>query len=226
MLDKVKGADLDYLMGLDLSEIDKIKIALSKKYNLITLKAPASGIMLYPPKGDEGKAGTVSVGQEVKSGQVIGLIGNLSGLSLKINVAEVEIDKIKVGLPARVKGVAFPNQILKGYVSSVNSQASSAGGAAGGFPIFNAEVVVPNISKGQQKLIKVGMSASIEVDIETKDVLMVPIKAVYRKGQNSMVNIKGAKGEIQARPITTGVTSVNKVVVNSGVKAGEIIVYK
>ncbi|RAP37346.1 hypothetical protein B1207_04000 [Legionella quinlivanii] len=220
MLEKMDdGADLS---SLSLAEFDKVRQALSTNHNLIRIKAPATGILLYPPKSGDDKSGRLSVGSAVKSGQAIGLIGDMSGISVEIDVPEVDIDKIHPGMKASVSGVALGQEVLHGELVAVNAQATANGGA---LPSFSAIVEVKNLSKEQQALIKVGMSASIELAVDEEKQLLIPIAAVSRENGRSVVQLHNPDGVISKQPIATGATQMDKVSVVAGLKEGDIIVY-
>ncbi|KTC68851.1 membrane-fusion protein AcrA [Legionella birminghamensis] len=214
-----EGADLS---SLSLSEFDKVRQALNTNHNLIQLKAPETGILLYPPKSGDDKTGRLTVGSAVKSGQAIALIGDMSGISVEIDVPEVDIDKIHPGMKATVSGVALGQEALSGELVAVNAQATANGGA---LPSFSAIVEVKHLSKAQQALIKVGMSASIELSTEEERHLLIPIAAVSQDNGRSMVNLRQADGTISRQPIATGASQVDKVSVVAGLKEGDVIVY-
>jgi HlyD family secretion protein len=219
------GISLEQLAKLRLDDIEKVKKILKVDFNLITLNAPISGVVLMPPKSGNDSVSDITVGSQLKEGQVISLIGNMTGIAVNIKVPEVNIDKVKNGQKAIVKGIAFPKFPLHGNVIEVASQASTTAGASGGFPLFEAKVEVPKLSVKQASLVKVGMSAHVEVDIESKSVLMIPIKAVFQESGLSKVKLKKDDGKIVTKAITTGESSVDKVVVESGLKQGDVIVY-
>ncbi|KTD52072.1 membrane-fusion protein AcrA [Legionella quinlivanii] len=220
MLEKMDdGADLS---SLSLAEFDKVRQALSTNHNLIRIKAPATGILLYPPKSGDDKSGRLSVGSAVKSGQAIGLIGDMSGISVEIDVPEVDIDKIHPGMKASVSGVALGQEVLHGELVAVNAQATANGGA---LPSFSAIVEVKHLSKKQQALIKVGMSASIELVVDEEKQLLIPIAAVSRENGRSVVQLHKPDGVISKQPIATGATQMDKVSVIAGLKEGDVIVY-
>jgi HlyD family secretion protein len=223
IMDHIKGAKFEDIKNLHLSEFEKVKATLSKQYNIITLTAPISGIILHPPEKEKKP---IRVGTQLKEGQVLAVIGSLEGIEMDISVSQIDIYKIKPSLPARIKSDNAPGKILKGYVSIVHSQASSNAGSMGGYPVFQATIVAPKLKPKLKKLVKVGMSVKIEVDIETKDVLMIPIAAVYQEQGKTMVNLKLKDGSTKPTQITTGTTHEEKVVVKSGLKAGDVIVYE
>ncbi|KGP63997.1 hypothetical protein EP47_03475 [Legionella norrlandica] len=223
MLEKMDDKNTQNLSNLSLSDFDKIRKVLTANHNLIHLKAPSGGIMLYPPKSNEDKSNRVTIGSTIKSGQVIALIGDLSGISVEIDVPEIDIDKIRPGIEATISGVAFGKHQLKGKLVAVNAQASNT--SNGGLPSFTAVVEVNSLTPEQQSWIKVGMSASIELNVDSNNQLLIPIEAVKREKGNSVVKVKLAQGTIQKRIITTGAAQADSVVVESGLKPGEVVVY-
>lgn len=223
LLDKMEHNEVQDLSKLKLADFEKVQKALTANHNIIQLKAPSDGVLLYPPKTSEDKSSRVSVGSIVKSGQVIALVGDLTGISVEIDVPEIDIDKIRPGMGAIVTGVAFGKYQLKGKVIAVNAQASNS--SSGGLPSFTAVVEVTSLTKEQQPWIKVGMSAAIEINTDTNQNILVPIEAVKRKQGNSVVQVQLADGSIKDQIITTGPAQAESVVVESGLNPGDVVVY-
>ena len=223
MLEKMDDPNAKNLSKLNLADFDKVREALTSNHNLIQLKAPSDGVLLYPPKSGEDKLTRISEGSSVKSGQVIALIGDLQGISIEIDVPEIDIDKIKPGMEAIVSGIAFGKHQLKGQLVAVNGQASNNG--SGGLPSFTALVEVKSLTAEQQPWIKVGMSAAVELNSDNKNQLVVPIAAVKREQGNSIVHIQLAQGAIKKRIITTGPAQADSVVIESGLNVGDVVVY-
>lgn len=216
---------------LDITKEQAVKQALLREFASLEVKAEFSGILLEPPKSSSGDGdsnsnakASFSVGSELKKGQVVALIGDLSGISLQIKISEIDLDKIKPGQDAIITGIAFPNIELKGKVRSVVFQSTSTGGSVGGLPTFPATIKVDSLTPQQKKLIRVGMSATAAIKVETPGQLMIPIDAVsLKKGQSIVQRIEGDK--IVEVPVTTGETTYNDVVVLTGLKEGDKIVY-
>ncbi len=224
LLEKMdENNDSLHLSNLSLADFDKIKKILTANHNLIHLKATGDGVMLYPPKSGEDKTTRITVGSTVKSGQVIALVGDLKGISVEIDVPEVDIDKIHPGMKATINGVAFGRHQLNGTLVVVNAQASNA--SSGGLPSFTAVVEVTHLSAEQQRWIKVGMSASIELNVDSEKQLLIPIAAVKREQGNSVVRIKNQQGRIEKRVVTTGPAQADTVVIETGLKEGDVVVY-
>ncbi|QMT58720.1 efflux RND transporter periplasmic adaptor subunit [Legionella sp. PC997] len=222
MLEKLDENNPRNLSALSLADFDKIKKILASNHNVIRLKSPRDGVLLYPPKAGEDKSVRATVGSTVKSGQVIGLIGDLSGISIEIDVPEIDITQIHAGMDALVSGVAFGKYQLKGQLVAVNAQASNNNG----LPFFTAVVEVKKLPPEAQKWIKVGMSASIELSVDNGKQLIIPIAAIKREKGQSVVSLQTKPGALEKRVITTGAAQADTVVVESGLKAGDVVVYE
>ncbi|MCC5014500.1 efflux RND transporter periplasmic adaptor subunit [Legionella sp. 31fI33] len=224
MLEKMDNGEAvaKNLSALNIADFAKVKQALGSKHNLIHLKAPTDGVLLYPPKASEDKSARLMVGAAVKSGQVLALVGDLTGVSIEIDVPEIDIDKIHTGMAANITGVALGKQVLKGELVAVNVQASNNGGA---LPSFSAVVEVKNLTEEQRRWVKVGMSASVELPITGNEQLLVPIVAVKQEKGNSVVNVLASNGSLSSRIVSTGSAQADKVVIASGLKAGDVVAY-
>lgn len=224
MLLKMGETEDHDLTSLSFADFGKVRLELAGKHNLIHIKAPSDGVLLYPLKASDDKAGRITVGAAVKSGQVLALIGDLTGIRVEIDVPEVDIDKIKPGMHATIHGVAFAHQELNGKLVAINAQASASNGSA--LPSFTAIVDVKNLNATQQSLVKVGMSASIELAVDSQDKLLIPIAAIKQKKGQSIVEVRASNGVITDRVVTTGAANADKVIIDSGLQVGEVVVYE
>lgn len=221
-------------MGMD-TDLDKYKKlgrekiikTLVRKWDKLEVSANANGIALSPIGADGKSGGTdsklVGLGTEVKKGQILVTIGNLQGISTTVKVSEIDVNKIEPGQTATITGAAFPGIELKGEVTEVDKQALSE---SSGLPTFPVIIKVAKLTNEQNQIIHVGMSAKIEIDLSSKKTITVPIKAVFEKNNKSYVNIQDPKTKtVQPVEIKTGQTTMDDVVVVSGVKEGDLVVY-
>jgi HlyD family secretion protein len=225
MLEKMDNGEVaaHNLSALNIADFNKVRQALTSKHNLIHIKAPTDGVLLYPPKASEDKSARLTVGAAVKSGQVLALIGDLTGVSIEVDIPEIDIGKIHTGMFANITGVALGKQILKGELVAVNAQASNNGNGA--LPSFSAVIEVKNLSEEQRRWVKVGMSASVELPITSNEQLLVPIVAVKQEKGHSVVKLRASDGSFSNRIVSTGSAQADKVVVVSGLKAGDVVAY-
>lgn len=211
--------------ALDLAQFEKVQNALSKRHDRIHIKAPVNGVLIYPPQTTtDDKNNRIAVGSSLKTGQVLALVGDMSGIRVEIDVPEIDIDKIKPGMQAEVRSIAFPNDVMKGELVSINAQATA--GAGNSLPTFPALVEVKSLSKQQADWVKVGMTVNVELKAQSKDKLMVPIQAVKYKQGKSVVKLKDTEGHIQEVVVTTGGAQADKVAIEAGIKPGDVVVYE
>ncbi len=214
--------DID-LKKLSIANIDKITQAMHLQMNSEDLRivSPAHGIMLGVSKNDD-ESKKVAKGDTVKQGDVLAVIGDMNGLSVKIKVNELTINQLHTGQKVKITGIAFPEEELSGQIQRLDKQGEIA---SGGLPTFNVEVIVKGLSKKQQQEIHVGMSAKVEIDIEGERQIMVPITAVADNNGISSVKLYDEKsGNTRNVNVETGKTTADAVVILSGLKVGDKIV--
>jgi multidrug efflux pump subunit AcrA (membrane-fusion protein) len=224
MLKKTGNDAYKALSRLSFSEFGEVREALSGQHDLISIISPSDGVLLYPPKANDDKTGRITVGSAIKAGDVLGLVGDLRGIRVEIDVPEVDIDKIKTGMLATIRGVAFAKKELKGKLVTINAQAST--GVSGALPSFSAIVEVSELDATAQAWIKVGMSASIELVFDSMDKLLIPIAAVVQDRGMSVVRIVNEKGSVTRRSVITGAVYGDKVIIDSGLKEGDVLTYE
>lgn len=211
--------------NLRLSDFEKVDKALRIRYNYLNVKSPKAGVALQPPKTGSGsqETGNINVGSSVKLGQVVTSIGDLNGISVDIKVNEIDINKVKLKQAVHITGVAFPGFKLAGHVSSIDSQATTQEGGSGGLPTFPVTVVVPTLTTAQAKVIRVGMSAKVELEISRPKDIIVPIKAVYKRKGKSYVNLL-VNGKAEPREVITSDTTVSDVEIEHGLNNGDKVI--
>lgn len=218
----VQGFSMD---DLTIENIDKITQALNAQGDSqkLRISAPASGVVLLPTKTDnESESKKIGKGDQVKQGDVLAVIGDTTGLTIRVNVNEFNINQLKIGQKVKVTGAAFPDFVLSGEISGIDHQAQSG---TNGIPSFPIEVVVPTLTKQQQDVIHVGMSAKVEIDVEGDPQITVPINAVTEKNGQAFVNVEDPKTKkIHEISVKTGQTTADSVVIAANLKEGDKIV--
>ncbi len=212
------------LYKLSISDIDKITQALHLQDNSENLRihAPTDGIILSPSKNEEENKKTMK-GDAVKQGDVLAIIGDMSGISVRIKVNELTVNQLALGQTVKVTGIAFPEYTLVGKIKRVDRQGDASTG--GGLPTFPVEINVTNLSAAQQKSIHVGMSAKVEINMEEDSQIIIPIVSVKEKNGASFVQTYDQKsGKKQEVAVRTGKTTMDSIAILSGLKIGDKIV--
>ncbi len=211
---------------LKIEDIDKITKLLHAQSAMqkIRIVAPTRGVVLLSGKGEgtEGELKKILQGDQVKQGDLLAVIGDVSGLTIHINVSEFNINQLKVGQKVQVTGAAFPDSILQGEISAINRQAETS---QGGLPTFPVEVIVPQLTPNQQNIIHMGMSAKVAIEIGGTPEITVPLQAVIQKNDAAYVNVLDKKsGKTREVAVKTGATTADSVVIESNLATGEQIV--
>lgn len=222
LLQQMDIKDID-LYNLSISDIDKIDKAmhLQKKSENLRILAPSIGVLLAPSKNEDDSK-KVLKGDTVKQGDVLAVIGDMSGVSVRIKVNELTVNQLKVGQQVKVTGIAFPEDVLDGVISRVDRQAESSGS---GIPSFAVEVAVPKLNEKQQSVIHVGMSAKVEINLSDDARMMIPANSVFEKNGAAYVKAYDKQtGKLKEVLIRTGKSTPDAVTVLAGLNAGDKIV--
>jgi multidrug efflux pump subunit AcrA (membrane-fusion protein) len=213
----------DALYNLSIADVEKVNQAMHSQINADNLRilAPANGVLLASSKNEEENK-RLTKGDMVKQGDVLAIIGDMSGLSLHIKVNELTVNQLKVGQKANITGIAFPEETLHGNVSRVDRQGEITNGAQ---PVFTVEVTVPKLTDQQQKVIHVGMTAKIEMNTESEPTIMAPITSVSEKNGESYMRVWDEKtAKVREVAVKTGKTTMDTVAILTGLKPGDKIV--
>jgi HlyD family secretion protein len=226
-LDELAKRGMNFKIDPSLKDINDIEQALRKDVKIQEIKAPTAGIILFPTKSDDATREGVGIaaGSQVKQGQVLLIIGDLSGITTEIQVTEMDIHQIKAGQKVMVSGPAFPDMNLEGKIAAVGSQAKATTGGAGSPPVFVVEVVIPVVTPDQRKKIHVGMSAKVGLTLEYPAAILLPLDAVIEKfGEPHVKKMDPKTKKIETVRVKTGKTTLTDVVIESGVAAGDKII--
>jgi len=176
-------------------------------------------------------------GDQVAAGANIADIVDYQHLEVVITVDELEIPKMKLGLPATIAVDALPGQIFQGQVKKIAKE----GKAQNGVSTFDVTVGFDG-AEG----VLVGMTAQADViALEKHDVIVVPIEAVQQGPGGNMVLIPGSApdpaqaggngGAVPAmgmdagmggesRPVEIGVHNESMMEITSGLQEGDKVI--
>lgn len=131
----------------------------------------------------------VEVGQTVTSGvssfnegTIIYTVADLGSMQIEASVNEVDIGKVRLGLPAVITVDAFPYRRFGGIVSHI----SPAARLKEKVKVFDIEVTLDE----QIDDFRAGMTANIEIRGEKAEgVLSVPVEGIFRKDDREVVYV-------------------------------------
>lgn len=182
--------------GASDDDLDSAKRAIEKAktdiQNQVEKIADVQEDMLPPDPLTAPIDGTITVvniaeGEKAMDGAELIDITNYNKLSVVVQVDELDIPTVTLGMPATVTLDALPDTEFTGEVTDIAEE----GTASNGVSLFDVTVGMKT-SEGA----RVGMSAEVSITTaEKKDVLTVPIEAVKEIGGKYMVTVPVSAGE-------------------------------
>ena len=177
------------------------------------LRAPMSAVVI------ERK---VEVGQLVSTGTPAFVLADLSSVKAAFGVPDLALQNFKLGDTLTMTTDAVPGTEFTGHISRISPAADQSS------RVFDVEVTIPN----PDGLLKPGMIASMAGTEPgaTTEFPVVPLTSITRSKADPnayavlVVEETGGKHVARMRNVTLGESYGNSVAVNSGVKAGEIVI--
>ena len=190
----------------------------------VNIKAPQPGLVVYGGGGDDHRRGggsdqPIEEGATVRYRQDLITLPDVSVMVVDAKVHESSVDKVAVDQRALVTVDAYPDKIYEAIVSKVAILPDSQSRWLNpDLKEYTTEVTM----KDTNGKLKPGMSAKVEIIVtELKDVIYVPIQAVYRRGLKEVCYVVDDIGNITVRPVQVGMNNEQFVVIHDGLEKGE-----
>ncbi len=185
------------------------------------VRAPAAGTLLERlanPGDPVVPLTTYQAGTDLAS------IAEMKDLIFKGTVDEIDVGKLAVGLPARLRIGALPDKTITGRLTHIAPQATEKDNAK----LFAVEI---ELDPGQDAVLRAGYSANADLVIkEKKDILLVPERVIVFEdgGKKSFVEIPGVgpKSPAKKTEIATGLSDGLNCEVVSGLKKGDFVIQR
>ena len=205
----------------------KAKLAeYERRLSLADVVAPVAGtVMLAENSGKKSADAQIVNGAPVSEGDILVSVGDTGGLSVAVNVDEIEVLKISRGQEARITGEAFPGITLKGRVVNVSTQANVFPGG-NNRPTFSVLIAIADISPEERSHIRLGITADVMIVVyDNPEAILVPLRAVSTEGDDRYVMLREKEtGTIRKVRVVTGVTTMDSVEILSGLSVGDELI--
>ena len=215
------------------------------KISLNTAQIDLGYTKITAPKDGVVVSVQVEEGQTVNSNQTTPTIVNIADLSkvqLKMEIAEGDITKIKVGSKVEYSILSEPNRKFYARISSIDpglttlsngkyatttSSGSTTTSSSSSAIYYYAKAIVDN----PDGTLRIGMTTQNTIILDSaKDAVIVPSIAIKKEDGKSVVYVlkKGKDGldTVERREVQTGLTDSLKTQILSGVEEGEEVVTK
>ena len=180
--------------------------------------APTSGQVVYAnlPSGEP----LIAEGKPVRERQIIVRLPDPKRMQVLARINESRIDRVRVGMGAKIRMDAFPNTVLTGTVRSVSEYPLPAASPYSTIKEYGAEITIDDAPTGARS----GMTAQAAIQVERlENVLQVPVQAVLERGKRFFCVVE-ADGEIVAKEVKVGSANEQSVIISAGLAEGEQVV--
>jgi HlyD family secretion protein len=185
------------------------------------VRAPAAGTLLERlanPGDPVVPLTTYQAGTDLAS------IAEMTDLIFRGTVDEIDVGKLSLGLPARLRIGALPDATITGKLSRIAPQATEKDNAK----LFEVEI---ELDPGQKFTLRAGYSANADLVIkEKKDILVVPERVIQFEdgGKKAFVELPGPgpKSPPKKSEITTGLSDGLNCEVVAGLKKGDFVIQR
>ncbi|HZV22625.1 MAG TPA: efflux RND transporter periplasmic adaptor subunit [Luteimonas sp.] len=156
----------------------------------------------------------VSLGALVAPGTVITTLDDDSTIKLDFTLPEAALSSIARGQAISATSDAWPGVAFDGHIADIDSRVDPETRAV------RVRAELPN-SDGR---LRQGMLLRVQVQLPTRQALVLPELAVQQEAEQSSVFRVGADGKVEQVPVKLGTRREGVVEVVSGLKAGDRIV--
>nr|MBN2278614.1 efflux RND transporter periplasmic adaptor subunit [candidate division Zixibacteria bacterium] len=142
----------------------------------------------------------------------------MDDLLFKGTVDEIDVGKLRVGMPAGIKVGALPKDTVRGEVLRISPKAHSDEGST----VFDIEISLENWGRS---LLRAGYSANADIIIVKKDsILIIPERLIEFKEDTAFVEVRDSLGNIDTMKIETGLSDGINIEVINGLSEGDLLV--
>jgi len=173
----------------------------------LTIRAPADGVVVSIP---------VELGNNIEESPVLAIIADTNHAEAVIQVDELDLAKLKVGLPAKVTVDAVGGKVFSGSVKSVAAEGTQQSGVAK----FDVTVTIDS-----PEGLRTGMTANVTIIAERREnVLLVPSRAIQVRGARHLVRVV-REGQVTEVPVQIGLSGDNGTeVLGDTLREGDLVV--
>src|SRR6266550_2795630 len=153
-----------------------------------------------------------------QAGTVLMRMAAMRDLIFRGTVDEIDVGRLKEGMPVTIKIGALPNASVKGRLEKIWLKAHKQEQAT----VFPIEIVLTEVAGAT---LRAGYSANAEVIISRRDsVLYIPERLIVQRHDSSFVTVRTGPGKTAERAIKTGLSDAINIEVLEGLQVTDSIV--
>lgn len=208
----------------------RVKIAHEKlelmQSGRVTIDSTKIESIIYAPIDGYVLTRSVEVGDPVtpltsyQEGTVLMKMANMANLVFKGTVDEIDVGKLREGMPAEIRIGALPGDTISGRLSKIWLEAEKKENAS----VFPIEISIAPTSK---ITLRAGYSANADIIIQKKSgILYIPERVVTFRNDSSFVTLALANNKSEVHFIKTGLSDAINIEVQSGLKESDKVMEK
>lgn len=183
--------------------------------------APSEGLVVYATssEGDfRGNDEPLQEGQMVRERQELIHLPRTASFIAQAKIHESSLEKIRLGLPARLTVDAVPGKTYTGRVSKIAPLPDAISVFMNpDLKVYSTEIAID----GEASELRTGMSCRAEIIVDQlPNAVYVPVQAVTRVGKSPSVYVAGS-GQWLPRTVDIGLDNNRLIHIKSGLKPGE-----
>lgn len=182
-----------------------------------TIRARGPGMVVYEEYLNANPRRKLRVGDRVFATQGIVTIPEVNRMLVEASVSEAEVHRVKPGQAATVRVEAFPDLKLTGKVTRVGALASAS--AARPFDDKRFDLVITLDATNAELRPEMTIRADVVVG-SRKDVLLVPVTALFNKDGRHVAHVLGLSGT-ETRVVEIGESNDQVAEVVAGLQEGD-----
>ena len=208
-------------------DLARERLALTKEGKIVRVKGGVDSVIRAPASGTVLKR-HVNPGDPVvpltsyQAGTPLATMADMGTLMFKGTVDEIDVGKLKEGMPVRIKIGALPDATVTGRLTRIAPKATEKEGTT----LFDVEAAIEN--PGAVTL-RAGYSANADVVIQEKaGVLLLPERLVSFEKEKAFVEVPGAvpATEPVKKEIKVGLSDGLKLEIVAGLAEGDEVVQR
>jgi len=198
-----------------LALIEKGRTKIADRQIDTVIKAPVDGTVL---ERNVNEGDPVVPLTSYQAGTELLTMAEMSDLIFKGTVDEIDVGKLKEGMPAELQIGAIPDQKIEGRLSKISPKAKQKENAT----LFDVEIEITG--KGE-KIIRAGYSANANLVIQkAENVLFIPERLVEFNQDKTYVEIETGPGVIEKKEVKLGLSDGLNVEIAQGLAEGAEVV--
>jgi Cu(I)/Ag(I) efflux system membrane fusion protein len=199
------------LLGISAPEIDAV-IKRGQVQRAIAIRSPVSGDVISK---------TAVVGMNVAPGAPLFEIADLSTVWVIAEVYEADLQRVRVGQPARFLPSGTPGEGVRGKVKFVYPTVDTSSRT------LRVRLEMPNHpgrAGGKNLVLRPGMYGSVTLELPATTGLLVPADALVDTGDLRYVFVAREGGRFEPRRVKVGARAGDRIELLEGVVEGETVV--